>query len=196
MKRIGITGNMGSGKTTISRIFQTLGVPVYNADNRAKELMKNAGETKNSIIQLLGVNAYSPEGELNRAWVAQQIFNNQLLLEQLNAIVHPAVSKDFEQWCNVHASNPFVLKEAALLYESGSYQQLDKIIVVTAPELLRIERTIARDQSDEQSVKDRMNKQMPEGEKVKLADFVINNDGMHLLIPQIIQLHHLFLLND
>lgn len=193
MKRIGITGNMGSGKTTISRIFESLGVPVYNADHRAKEVMKTAAHVKCNIVALMGNEAYLPDGELNRPWIAQQIFNNQSLLAKMNAIVHPAVAQDFEDWCADFAHVPYTLKEAALLYESGSYKQLDQIIVVAAPEETRLQRTIARDNADEASVKGRMNKQMPEAEKIKLADFVIHNNGMQLVIPEVIHLHQLFL---
>jgi dephospho-CoA kinase len=190
MKRIGITGNMGSGKTTISRIFQTLGVPVYNADYRAKHLMQHDTHIKSGIMNLMGTNAYLPDGELNRAWIAQQIFNNKSLLEQMNAIVHPAVAQDFENWCAKNLNAPYILKEAALLYESGSFKQLDKIIVISAPEKLRLERTIARDKSDEASIKARMDKQMREEEKIKLADFEIKNDGCQLVLPQVIRLHY------
>lgn len=190
MLRIGITGGIGSGKTTVCKIFETLGVPVYYADDRAKWLMVHEPKLVNQIKSLLGTEAYLPDGSLNRQYVAGKIFKKNSLRLGLNAIVHPAVQQDGQQWFNQLGDVPYGLYEAALLYESGGYQSFDFIIVVTAPEALRIERVVKRDGTTPEAVAARINSQMPEVEKVKKADFVINNDGQHSLIKEVLKIHH------
>jgi dephospho-CoA kinase len=189
MKKIGITGGIGSGKTTVCRLFETLGIPVYYADERAKWLMSHDIKLVAAIKELFGSDAYTMEGELNRKYLAQLDFNDRSLLQRLNAIVHPAVFEDGERWFQQQGHVPYALKEAALIYESGGYSQLDGVIVVTAPESLRIQRVVARDNSTEEEVAARINQQMPEAEKVARADYVINNDGEHPLIPQVMAIH-------
>lgn len=185
---LGITGGIGSGKTTVCKIFEVLGVPVYYADERAKWLLNNDAAVKENVIALLGNEAYS-SGELNRPFIAEKVFANKNLLEQYNAIVHPAVAEDTLSWNSQHLDEPYILKEAALLVETGSYLNLDKLIVVTAPENIRIERVVQRDGLSKEAIAARIANQMPESEKVKLADFVIVNDGTQSLIEQVKNIH-------
>ncbi len=191
MLHIGITGGIGSGKTTVCRIFEKLGIPVYYADLRARQLMTEDPKLKADIEDLLGKDAYLESGELNRPWVARQVFENPDLLKQLNGLVHPAVARDGLLWQAEQSRSqaPFTLKEAALLFESGTDALLDKIIVVKAPEKVRIQRVVDRDKVSEEDVRKRMRQQMPEEEKVARADFVINNSGEQLLLPQVVSLY-------
>ncbi len=180
---------MGSGKTTVSRIFMQLGVPVYDADSRAKWLMVNNNDLIRSIKEIFGSNAYTPDGSLNRSFIAAQAFKQPNLLQQLNRVVHPLVFADFDEWCNEHLKHPYIVKEAALMFESDSYKQLDEIIVVTAPESLRIQRSMHRDGNSKEAVLARMKNQMTEAEKMSKAQHEIKNDEEHLLIPQVLALH-------
>lgn len=190
--QVGITGNMGSGKSTVCSIFAELGIPIYDADSRAKWLMTNDATLKSEIIALLGNAAYDAHGQLNRAWVSQQVFHQPEKLTALNALVHPAVALDAQQW-HIQQSGPYTLREAALLIESGSYKQLNQMIVVTAPENLRIQRVMQRDGLAEADVRARLSKQLPESEKVKLANFVVVNDGEHALTKQVLAIHQALL---
>lgn len=189
--KIGITGGIGSGKTLVSGVFQKLGAPTYNADDRAKWLMSNNPEIVERVIDLFGPEAYI-NGELNRSLIAEQVFKNTSLLAQLNAVVHPVVFDDFDEWYDTQ-TYPYVLKEAALLFESGSYRDLDAIITVDAPLEIRLKRTTIRDQKSEDEIKGRIKKQYPNEIKVKAADFVINNDGITPVLPQVLQLHQLWI---
>lgn len=187
MLNIGITGNIGSGKSTVVKIFAQLGIPVYDADSRAKILMVENPVLVHEIQLLLGADAYI-SGVLNRTYVSQKVFSNSELLSKLNALVHPAVFNDFDVWvAQQHA--PYILKEAALLYESGSWQSLDKMIVVAANRDLRLKRSIERDSSNAIAIEARMNAQIPEAEKVTRADYIINNNENELLIPQVMRIH-------
>lgn len=189
MIKVGITGGIGSGKSTVCRIFESFNIPIYYADDRAKWLMSNDTIVKNEILSLFGTSAYFPDGSLNRGHIANIVFKNSSKLSELNQIVHPAVAKDGENWFNSLKNTPYAIKEAALLIESGSHKQLDKLIVVTAPIELRIERVMARDNAQRADIEARIAKQMDEAEKVKLADFVIINDGQHPLVPQVMNIH-------
>jgi len=180
---------MGSGKTTVSRIFMQLGIPVYDADSRAKWLMVNNNDLIRNIKGIFGSNAYTSDGLLNRLFIAAEAFKQPDLLQQLNLVVHPLVFADFNEWCNKHSNFPYIVKEAALMFESDSYKQLDEIIVVTAPEALRIKRSMQRDGSSKQEVIARMKNQMTEAEKLSKAQYEIKNDEEHLLIPQVLALH-------
>ncbi|MEL7120861.1 MAG: dephospho-CoA kinase [Bacteroidota bacterium] len=189
MLKIGITGGIGSGKTTVCKIFETLGIPVYYADERAKGLMINNAPLVLAIKKLLGEKAYDEKGQLNRKWIANKVFNDKSLLEGLNQLVHPAVHEDGDRWHEEQVDVPYTLKEAALIFESNGHLHLDKIITVTAPKEIRIQRVMARDQVMRAAVEARMDKQMPEAEKVKRSDFVIYNDGKHSLIQQVLKIH-------
>lgn len=189
--RAGITGGIGSGKTTVCRIFETLGIPVYYADARAKWLIENEPALRESIAQLLGAEAYAPDGTYNRRYVADQVFGNPAKLAALNALVHPAVERDSLAWHQAAGVKgaPYTLKEAALMIESGSHRHLDVLIVVSAPEEIRIQRVMQRDGSDAEAVRARIRNQLPESEKTALADYLIVNDGSHLLLPQVLEIH-------
>jgi len=186
--KIGITGGIGSGKSTAAAVFEVLGIPVYYADSRAKWLMVNDKELVAAIKKLFGTKAYLNDG-LNRAYIAEIAFNNPDKLQKLNALVHPAVKQDYERWHNQQKNVSYTLKEAALLFESGSATELDAIIEVFAPQKIRIDRVRKRDGLTRKQVLSRIRSQMPEREKRKLADYVIVNDGKKGLIDQVLALH-------
>lgn len=189
--RVGITGGIGSGKTTVCRIFEAFGIPVYYADDQARWLIANDPDLKTAMIDIFGPEVYLPDGTYNRALVGGIVFKDPAKLAALNAAVHPAVERHAQAWHAAQAKKglAYTLKEAALLVESGSYKMLDKLIVVTAPEALRIRRVMERDGISEAAVQARLDSQLPEAEKVRLADFVINNDGKHSLVQQVWDLH-------
>jgi len=189
MKKIGITGGIGSGKTTVCRIFERLGYSVYYADERAKWLMVNDESLINDVKRLFGENAYLSNGALNRAYIGSLVFNDKALLAKLNAIVHPRTKADALQWFKTQSQQsekPFALKEAAILYESGSYKGVDAVIEVYAPKSIRLERVMKRDNASAETILARMDKQWPESKKIRLADFTIFNDGQHSLIKQVL----------
>lgn len=189
MKRVGITGGIGSGKSTVCKIFEQLGIPVYYADQQAKWLMVHDEPLRASVVALLGTEAYLPQGQLNSEWIAGRVFHQPALLQQLNALVHPAVAMHSEQWHLGQSSVPYTLYEAALLYESGGYKKMDSMITVTAPLSLRIERVMKRDQCSREAVETRIARQLPEEDKVAMADFVIVNDGEQPLVFQVLRIH-------
>jgi dephospho-CoA kinase len=191
MKRIGITGSIGSGKSTVTRIFSHLGIPIYDADGGAKKLMVSSPALIKGIKALFGEAAYFPSGELNRQHISAKAFQDKNILTQLNGLVHPAVFDDFENWCNQQES-PYVIKEAALMFESDSYKQLDEVIVVTAPEELRIQRATKRDGVTREAVLSRMNNQLSQEEKLARGQYELKNDEQMLLIPQVLHLHVIF----
>jgi dephospho-CoA kinase len=188
--QIGITGGIGSGKTLVSKIFVCLGIPVYDADSHAKELMTTDGILVSQIKKEFGDLSYLSDGTLNRKYLSEVVFNKQERLDVLNKLVHPRVGENYTQWVKRHNNKAYVLKEAALLFETGSYQALNKIIVVHAPEEVRIKRVIHRDGRAEQQVREIIRKQMSEEEKLKRADFIIYNDESSLIIPQVLALHN------
>ena len=187
--RIGITGGIGSGKTTICKLFETLGIPVYYADAAARHLMVNDAELVSKIRNLFGNEAYLPSGELNRKYLAGIVFHNQQKLTLLNSLVHPAVEKDAQRWHSQQHSAPYTLKEAALIFESGSHQLLDRVINVYAPLETRIERVIKRDHVSRDDVLARIKNQWPEEDKLALSDHVIVNDNTLSIIRQVYKLH-------
>jgi dephospho-CoA kinase len=191
MLKIGITGGIGSGKTTVCKQFEALGVPVYYADDRAKWLMSNHPELVEGLKTNFGAEVYTPEGELNRTYLSKLVFGNPEKLALLNSLVHPIVYLDSESWFETqkYANFRYALKEAALLFETGAQYTLDKIIVVAAPLAIRLERVIARDKTSEEAVLARINAQMPQEEKEKLADYIIYNEKLQDLTPQIIKIH-------
>ncbi|MBD1430916.1 dephospho-CoA kinase [Sphingobacterium litopenaei] len=186
--KVGITGGIGSGKSFVAKIFKTMGIPFYDADKEAKLIMTRSVIIREGLIQAFGEEVYFEDGSLNRKWLSAQVFNNPEKLELLNTIVHPVVIQDAVDWANTQTSC-YSLKEAALLFESGSYKTLDYTILVVAPEELRIERVMNRDGVSREEVLNRINKQMPEEEKRKLADFIIVNNGIQPLIPQLYEIH-------
>ncbi len=194
MLKVGITGGIGSGKTTVCQIFATLGIPIYYADTRAKELMISDSDVIHQIKELFGASAYDENGLFNRKHIAEKAFTNKDLLQQLNAIVHPAVFQDTLVWYQTHHEKPYSLYEAAIMFESGSYKLLDKVITVFAPIEDRIERTMKRDNITRKEVLERIDKQLSEEEKIKRADFVIYNDHSQPLIEQVLTIHQQLLL--
>mgnify|MGYP001049090111 CR=1 FL=1 len=191
MLKVGITGGIGTGKSLVSRIFEILGVPVYYADEQAKYLMTENTSLRESILQLAGKDAYNGKS-LNRSYLAQVIFNDPEILKKINSLVHPVVQQDFIEWTKKQIQASYVIEEAALLFESGVAEEFDHIIVVDAPLVLRTERIKKRDGLSEEEILNRMNKQIPQSEKVKKADWVIINDEKSLVIPKLIDLHNKF----
>lgn len=191
MIEVGITGGIGSGKSTICRIFEALEIHIYYADEKAKTLINSNKTLIESIKNLFGPGIYDLEGQLNSKKLADIVFKNKSKLTQLNNLVHPYVKEDYKKWVKEQSekAQPYIIKEAALLIESGTYKDLDKLIVVTAPEKLRIDRVIKRDKVSEEEVRDRMNNQLPEKDKVALADFIIENDEKQMLLPQVLKIH-------
>jgi dephospho-CoA kinase len=192
MRIIGITGGIGSGKTTVCGIFAELGVPIYYADDRAKAVMVEDAELMASIIEAFGKEAYT-DGKLNRPFLAQQVFTSEERLAKLNSLVHPAVARDFMKWVAAHSQAPYIIKEAAILFESGAYKAVQETVLVTAPEQMRIQRVVQRDAVSESEVRQRMSNQWSEGRKEEMADHIIVNDGHQLLIPQVLELHRKFI---
>ena len=187
MLKVGLTGGIGSGKSTVAAIFETLGVPVYYADKEAKRLMIEDDSLIQSIKKLLGEESYI-NSILNREYIASVVFNNKEKLEQLNQLIHPLTIADSLKWMS-QQTTPYSIKEAALIFESNSESHLDVIIGVSAPESLRIKRVMDRDKIDEAAVRQRMSRQISEAEKIKSCDFVITNDESNLLTPQVIRIH-------
>lgn len=188
MLKIGLTGNIGSGKTVVARIFSQLGVPVFFADNEARELFED-DHIKSEIRKLFGSAVFSPSGEVLRPVIAEIVFSDQKLLEKLNKIIHPAVREKYFRWCLDHADAHYTLYEAAILFESGYYREMDKVICVVAPEELRTRRVMQRDNLPAEEVKRRMANQWEEGRKVELADYIIRNDETDSVIQQVIRVH-------
>jgi dephospho-CoA kinase len=188
--RIGVTGGIGSGKSMVTGIFKVLGIPVLDADTKAKELMEHHAPLKEAIIKTFGDAVY-PDGRLDRKYLAGIVFNDPFQLERLNALVHPFTIAAAEEW-SAQQKAPYTVKEAALFFESGSGAGLDYIIGVYAPKHLRLQRAMQRDGSSREEVLARMDKQISEEIKMRLCDFVIRNDEQHLLIPQVLQLHQRF----
>ena len=189
--KVGITGGIGSGKSTVAKIFEVLGIPVYYADDAAKRLMNEDEMLKQQLQKLFGKETYI-DGTLNRKYLSTLVFNNEEKLSLLNSIVHPATLQDSEKWMQ-RQNAQYAIKEAALIFESGAQKQLDYVIGVYAPAPLRIQRVMKRDHVTREEVKARMEKQMDEAIKMRLCDYVITNDEQELVIPQVIKLHEAFI---
>ena len=194
MYQVGITGGIGSGKTLVCSIFEKLGIPVYYADSEARTLMNSDPELVSGIVGLFGKEAFNGDS-LNREFLAKTVFGDPDMLAKLNDLVHPAVRKDFSLWVEIQADVPYVVEEAAILFESGAARYLDGSVLVYAPEAMRIRRVMQRDGADEESVRRRMIHQMDETDKMKLADHIIYNDETELLLPQVIALHKKLLIS-
>ena len=187
-KVVGLTGGIGGGKTTVAHMFKSLGVPVFNADDEAKALMKSSIDIKQKLIKLLGADSYR-EGALNRPYIAAKIFNNKALLKELNAIVHPSVSAAFDVWVS-NQTTPYVIKEVAILFETGSQSLFDFIITVTAPLDMRIQRVMKRDQKSKKDVELIIENQLPESEKINKSHYVIDNKTRLITEKNVLEIHN------
>ena len=188
-KILGLTGGIGSGKTTVSKMFNALDVPVYNADQTAKILMQSSKDLKHEIKQLLGEDAYK-QNQLNKAFISEKIFNNKALLRQINALVHPEVALDFNSWLSKQTS-AYVVKEVAVLFETAAEDQFDYILTVTAPEALRIQRIIERDHTPLAKIKAVMSNQLQDSEKTAKSDFVIFNIDWNYTKKKVYDIHNI-----
>lgn len=194
MLKIGITGGIGAGKSIICRMFEQLGIPVYDSDSRAKWVMNHDKALREELTETFGTDTYTPGGELNRPYLANVVFNDPERLALLNKLVHPHVKADFTKWAADSRQAPYVIKEAALMYESEAWRQMDEIIAVYAPLPVRVKRILQRDpHRTEADVKAIIGKQLQEEDKMARAEHVIYNDDQQLIIPQVINLHQLFL---
>lgn len=191
MLKIGITGGIGSGKSIVAKVFEHLDIPVYNADTAAKSLMEKNPGLRASITELFGPEAYL-NGTLNRPFISSLVFKDSRLLAALNALVHPATIQYGKEWMNRQYS-PYAIKEAALIFESGTQDELDYVIGVYAPQALRIHRVMQRDTVTREQVMQRMANQLDESLKMKLCDVVVVNDDQQLVLPQVLALHEKFL---
>ncbi len=192
MLKIGLTGNIGSGKTTVSKIFEVLGIPVFYADEAAKSVMVNDRQLVSELKTEFGEASYFPDGSLNRKHIASIVFNNDAALTRLNSIVHPATFRAFDVWVTNITGVPYVVKEAALMFESDSYKLCDQTIMVQAPLEMRIKRVMQRDSMSHEEIEKREAHQISEEKKALLADHIIINDDSQLVIPQVLKLHKLF----
>lgn len=184
---VGVTGGIGSGKSTISHVFKIIGTPVFEADKVAKELLDKNDKVKSEIIRLFGEGTYSSDGTVNRKKLAGIIFNDEIALRKVNGIVHPEVRKKFQDWLKKqHAV--YVIHEAAILFESGFHKMMDFTLLVTAPEKQRIEWVIKRDNVSENQIRERMARQWPDEKKQNLADIVLHNNNKNLIVPEIIKI--------
>lgn len=194
MLKIGITGGIGSGKTTVCKVFEVLGIPVFYADTVAKELMVTDEILMAGVRSAFGEESYLATGILNNKHIANIVFANQVKLDQLNALVHPAVFRAFDRWlAQVGHAVPYVLKEAALLFESGSYRLCDQSVLVTAPMAVKLQRVMQRDGVTAAQVQARMDKQFTDEQKMQMADHLIHNDEHSSIVLQVIDLHQQFL---
>lgn len=192
MFKLGLTGGIGSGKTLVCKIFEKLGIPVYYADQAARLLMNEDAGLKSQIIQRFGNQAYAGK-ELNRPFLADLVFGDDDRLSALNRLVHPVVREDFLKWAKRQKGVPYVIEEAAILFESGASREMDMSALVYAPEELRIARVMKRDGVGREDVLRRMGHQMTEEEHLKMADHVLNNDGTQMILPQVIELHNMII---
>ncbi len=187
MQKVGLTGNIGSGKSLVARIFKTFDIPVFEADNEAKIILFSP-EVSKKVVQIFGYGILV-DGSINRKKLANLAFNNPALLQKLNNIIHPAVKQKFNQWAELHIIKPYIIYEAAILFESGRYKDFDRIITVFADPETRIQRVMQRDDVPRELVLERMKNQWPDEKKNVLADFVISNNNADLLIPQVESIH-------
>ena len=192
MLKVGLTGGIGSGKTVVANIFRQLGVPVYDADNEGRLLTESNVAVKEEIRNAFGNEFFNSDDSLNRTALAKIVFNDKEKLAALNAIIHPAVKEHFENWFKQNQNAKYIIKEAAILFESGSNTGLDRIISVTAPEETRISRVVARDNSSKEKILAVMKNQWSDEERKKHSDYLIINDDNTLVIPQILKLHEMF----
>ena len=189
MKMVGLTGGIGSGKSTVAKLFEQLGIPVYNSDIRAKLLMHTDEQLIEGLKKIFGEGIYDENKQLKNKEIASIVFNNATKLQQLNNLVHPLVKIDTKKWEVENASAPYLIKESAILFETGIYKEMTKNILVVAPIDLRIERVMLRDHCTREDLLARINKQMSDEQKIPLADYIIQNDGIQSLILQVTTIH-------
>ncbi len=191
MKKIGLTGGIGSGKSTIAKAFEVLGAPVFRADQVGKRALNDDPELRQQVAERFGKDVYGTEG-LDRKRLAEIVFHDRDKLEELNALVHPHVRKRFREWCESKKDAPYVIEEAAILIESGGHREMDHMILVTAPEPIRVQRVKERDEIPEEKVRMRMKEQWSDEEKAPYADTLLPNDDSELLLPRILELDRRF----
>ena len=188
MLRVGITGGIGSGKTTVCGVFENLGVPVYYADDAVKRLYSENKDLQNALLNFYGPDVLT-NGSVNKAFLASIVFGSAAASEKLNGLVHPFVFNDYETWCHAREDCPYTIKEAAILFESGGYKRIHRAIGVVAPEELRIQRTMERDKCSREDVLKRMLKQLGQEEMASKCHYIIQNDGNHSLLEQVLNIH-------
>lgn len=189
MIKVGLTGGIGSGKSLVAKVFNKIGAPVYDSDSIAKQLYLTDKLLKQKMVEAFGEECYLSDGQLNKAYIRQLIFNNKEKLIQINQIVHPRVALHFKNWVEGHSNKDYIIKEAAILIESGAYKQVDKIIVVSAPIDVRIRRVTERDGMTKAEVQKRLENQLSESELQSYADYLVVNDGQSPILPQILKIH-------
>jgi len=194
VKRVGVTGGIGSGKSFVCSVFEHLGVPVYHADSKAKELMNRSPQLRESLTALLGKEVYL-EGELNRSYLAHILFRDPAMREKINGLIHPAAFRDFQLWVQKHQGKHYVIQEAAIIFESGADRLLDRVINVYAPVRERIQRLMRRDNLEPEEIRKRIHSQITEKERRQRADYTLVNDGKRMLLPQIVRIHNDLLKN-
>lgn len=187
MLKVGLTGGIGSGKTTVGKMFASLGVPVYNADLEARRLMNQSGDLRRAVVQLLGKQAYK-NGKADREYIAGKVFGDEALLGQLNGIIHPAVREDFKHWVSEQRA-AYVIQEAAILFENEGYMNLDRMILVTAPEEVRVNRVLERDHSSVEKIRARMAHQWEDSRKEELTDYIIENLSLERTRSKVRRIH-------
>lgn len=186
---VGITGGIGSGKTTVSKVFKALGIAVYNSDLKSKSILTSNKSLKQELVSCFGEEIYNSEG-INRKYFASIIFSDKELLNKSNKIIHPYVKRDFKEWVNKQKS-AYVIKESAILFETGIYKQLDKIILVKAPKKQRIQRVLKRDSTSKSEVLNRISNQWSDNKKKELSDFIINNEESKMILDQVLSIHNI-----
>ncbi len=196
MIKVGLTGGIGSGKSLISSIFKILGIYIYDTDTAAKQMYYTNADLKQKMINYFGKEVYFESGKLNKEFLSKQIFKDKTKLALINSWVHPLVKSDFENQLKLQSNLPYIIKESAILIESGAYKNVDKIIVVTAPQAIRIERVCKRDNTSATEVEKRINNQLSDEERLPYADYVITNDDKNLLIPQVLNIHNQLINKD
>lgn len=192
MDKVGLTGGIGSGKSLVAKIFTHLGIPVFNADAEAGKILDEDLEVRAHLMEWIGPDAYV-DGKPNRQKLAGIIFTNQEMLSGMNALIHPRVLNRFIDWCSENQGYPYLVHEAAILFESGFYKRMDATILVTAPEKVRLERIRQRDKVTEESIRQRMQNQWTDEQKIPLAGYIVRNDGENPLIPRILEIHNILI---
>ena len=193
MLKVGITGGIGSGKSLVCDVFKLFGIPVYHADWEAKKLYDDNKELADAIVSLFGIRMRTDDGKINKKELAAIIFSDAKALQAVNQLVHPLVALHFDNWCQLNQSSPYIIKEAAILFESDAYLSMDKIITVTAPVDVRIQIAVLRDGASAGQIEERISKQSSDEYKVDRSDWVIVNNGKQLIIPMVYKIHRLLI---